>query len=380
MSQVDLNNVSATSSLGELGPTTSLQLMFAKLQLELAETAKTQAMDKMDAIAKVQDEQKLVSQLLNEARQAKADANSGIAAGTQSETYSNGTTEKNTKNCTLMSKEMVDYMDAHGLAYDKTGGDYNHSSDEWDVAITALESRLEELGTNTQQEMVYVQDYMGQYNSYLQGANTQIANSNQTLTNLARGSSRQTGRRHPPQGASMSQITEQEKDIQSALLDMAKAAGFTEKEFHTIQAALEKGATLADVFNISKDTLESGYAYAYNLYKAGNYKDAESMFRGLCMYDGDDPRYWMGLAGCLQAREAWQQAIDTYGMAGVAGGLKDPAPFYYGGLCYLKLGDGENAAASFRAALGLGDASIPAHKAVHDRIRALLATLSQSKE
>ena len=49
------------------------------------------------------------------------------------------------------------------------------------------ESRLEELGTNTQQEMVYVQDYMGQYNSYLQGANTQIANSNQTLTNLARG-------------------------------------------------------------------------------------------------------------------------------------------------------------------------------------------------
>ena len=187
MSQVDLNNVSATSSFGELGPTTSLQLMFAKLQLELATTAKTQAMDKMDAIAKVQDEQKLVSQLLNEARQAKADANSGIAAGTQTETYSNRTTEKNTKNCTLMSKEMVDYMDAHGLAYDKTGGDYNHSSDEWDVAITALESRLEELGTNTQQEMVYVQDYMGQYNSYLQGANTQIANSNQTLTNLARG-------------------------------------------------------------------------------------------------------------------------------------------------------------------------------------------------
>ena len=178
----------------------------------------------------------------------------------------------------------------------------------------------------------------------------------------------------------MSQITEQEKDIQSALLDMAKAAGFTEKEFHTIQAALEKGATLADVFNISKDTLESGYAYAYNLYKAGNYKDAESMFRGLCMYDGDDPRYWMGLASCLQAREAWQQAIDTYGMAGVAGGLKDPAPFYYGGLCYLKLEDGENAAASFRAALGLGDASVPAHKTIHDRIRALLATLAQSEE
>ena len=186
MSQVNFSSTSSVS-LGELGPTTSLQLMFAQLQLELAETAKTQAMDKMEAISEAQEEQKFVSQLLNEARQSKADANSGISAGTQSETYSNGTTEKNTKNCTLMSKEMVDYMDAHGLAYDKTGNDYNHSSDEWDVAITALEGRLEELGTNTQQEMVYIQDYMGQYNSYLQGANTPISNANQTLTTLARG-------------------------------------------------------------------------------------------------------------------------------------------------------------------------------------------------
>ena len=62
-----------------------------------------------------------------------------------------------------------------------------HSEEEWDVAIASLEARLEELGTDTQQQMVYIQDYMGQYNSYLQGANTQISNSNQTLTSLARG-------------------------------------------------------------------------------------------------------------------------------------------------------------------------------------------------
>ena len=183
MSQVDFNNVSATSSLGELGPTTSLQLMFAKLQLELAETAKTQAMDKMDAIAKAQDEQKLVSQLLNEARQAQADGNSGTGVG---KTSINGVTVTG-KDCYPMSQEMVDYMDAHKLAYPNGDGDYILGKDEWDVVITSLESRLEELGTGTQQEMVYVQDYMGQYNSYLQGANTQIANSNQTLTSLARG-------------------------------------------------------------------------------------------------------------------------------------------------------------------------------------------------
>ena len=120
----------------------------------------------------------------------------------------------------------------------------------------------------------------------------------------------------------MPQTAEQEQEIRVAMLDMAKAAGFTEEEFDTMRSALEKGATLADVFNISKEAMESAYAYAYNLYKAGNYKDAESMFRGLCLYDGDDPRFWMGLAGCLQAREAYQLAIDTYGMAGVAGALK----------------------------------------------------------
>ena len=67
----------------------------------------------------------------------------------------------------------------------------------------------------------------------------------------------------------MSQNAEQEKEIQASLLEMAQAAGFTEEEFKTIQSALAKGATLADVFNISKEAMESAYAYAYNLYNGG---------------------------------------------------------------------------------------------------------------
>lgn len=194
--QVD-NSGTSSVTFGQLGPTSSLQLMFARLQLELAGTAKSQAMDKMDAISKAQDEQKLVSQLLNEARQAKADAKNGNSSDITTTYYTYDKDGKVTgsytetapkgKNYNPMSNEMVKYMDEHGLAYDKTGDDHMHTEEEWDVAITALEGRLEELGTNTQQEMVYIQDYMGQYNSYLQGANTQISNSNQTLTSLAKG-------------------------------------------------------------------------------------------------------------------------------------------------------------------------------------------------
>ena len=205
--QVD-NTSTSSVSFGQLGPTSSLQLMFAKLQLELAETAKAQAMDKMDAIAEAQDEQKLVSRLLNEARDKKA--NTTEAAESSTVTYKNvakrdengkimrdgngeiiredrtETIEKG-KKWSAMSQEMVDYVDEHDLAMDNTLNDHLQREEQWDVLITSLESRLEELGTNTQQEMVYIQDYMGQYNSYLQGANTQISNSNQTLTSLAKG-------------------------------------------------------------------------------------------------------------------------------------------------------------------------------------------------
>ena len=205
--QVD-NSGTSSVTFGQLGPTSSLQLMFARLQLELAGTAKSQAMDKMDAISKAQDEQKLVSRLLNEARDKKA--NTTEAAESSTVTYKNvakrdengkimrdgngeiiredrtETIEKG-KKWSAMSQEMVDYVDEHDLAMDNTLNDHLQREEQWDVLITSLESRLEELGTNTQQEMVYIQDYMGQYNSYLQGANTQISNSNQTLTSLAKG-------------------------------------------------------------------------------------------------------------------------------------------------------------------------------------------------
>ncbi|MBR5998129.1 MAG: USH1C-binding protein 1 [Deltaproteobacteria bacterium] len=162
-------NVSSISS-GNLGVcgTTSLQFMFAQLQMELAKAAKESAMDKMEQIKTSQQERKQISAFLNECRQAQANAESD-------------------GKCTAMSDACVEYMNEHKLAYDKTGDDNLHNKDEWKVAITSLEGRLDEVGSDTQQLMVYVQDFMGQYNSYLQGANTQINNGNQTLLSLARG-------------------------------------------------------------------------------------------------------------------------------------------------------------------------------------------------
>jgi len=164
MSQV--NSISNIASSIDLGVGGSLQLRFAKLQLALSEVSKEAAMKEIDAIEKSQEEQKQVSQMLQQARQAQAEATD--------------------KNATAMTQEMQDYMDKNNLAYDKAGNDNLHYKDQWEVAINSLKAHLDQLGTNTQQKMVFVQDYMGQYNSYLQGANSAIQQSNQTLAELAR--------------------------------------------------------------------------------------------------------------------------------------------------------------------------------------------------
>ncbi|GHT82093.1 hypothetical protein AGMMS49960_07790 [Betaproteobacteria bacterium] len=145
----------------------SLQMMFAKLQLALAESSKSSAMGYINDIQNTQEEQKLVAKMLQEARQLQADA---------------GATGKTT----LMSDNMAEYMRDKGLAWDTKGNDKAHFKDEWEVAIKSLQARSESLGTDTQQKMVFVQDFMGQYNSYLQGSNSIIQQSNQTLAELAR--------------------------------------------------------------------------------------------------------------------------------------------------------------------------------------------------
>ncbi len=175
MSQVTGNNsIRGITDTIDLGPTGSLQFQFAKLQLAMAELSKQGAMDYIEQIQNSQDEQKKISAMLQQARQLQADAKAG-----------KGNYEQN-KSCSLMPKDMLEYMDKNGLAYDKKGGDHVHNKDEWDVSIQSLQAQLDRVGSNTQQLMVFVQDFMGQYNSYLQGSNSVIQQANQTLGELAR--------------------------------------------------------------------------------------------------------------------------------------------------------------------------------------------------
>ena len=148
----------------DLVPTGSLQVMFAQLQQEQAEIIKQQAMQQMKETEALQAEQRQVSGYLDQARSLQSEAEASDSA-------------------TAMPGEMQEYMLKNGLAYDTTGDDLDMTYEEWDVAISSLESRMEMLGVQTQQLMVNAQELIGAYNS------NQQVNGNQTILSLSRGQS-----------------------------------------------------------------------------------------------------------------------------------------------------------------------------------------------
>ena len=148
----------------DLVPTGNLQLMFAQLQQEQAEIIKQQAMQQMKETEALQAELRQVSGYLDQARSLQSEAEASDSA-------------------TAMPGEMQEYMLKNGLAYDTTGDDLDMTYEEWDVAISSLESRMEMLGLQTQQMMVNVQEFIGAYN-----ANQQV-NGNQIISSLSRGQS-----------------------------------------------------------------------------------------------------------------------------------------------------------------------------------------------
>ena len=171
-----MSQVNATNALTQimndidLGPTQSIQFMFAKLQLAQSQLCKNQAESYMKQLEGIQEEQKKCAEMIELARKQQN------AAKAVSDTHA-----------TTMPQEMIDFFNERGLSFDLTGGYTTHNAGEWDYNIKSLTNYQEQIGNKTQTLMVYLQDFIGQYNSYLQGANTQIANANQTLTSIARG-------------------------------------------------------------------------------------------------------------------------------------------------------------------------------------------------
>ncbi len=179
MSQISgVGNSGSVGGVDSLGTCMSVNFVFAKLQMELAASAKDSALGYIGQIEQSQADQKEIADMIQRCRELQNQA-------------------KDSGGCTEMPADVRAYMDKNNLTYDLTTGgvknptketaDGLHNKDEWDVAIQSLQAYQEQIGTDIQTKMVYVQDFMGQYNSYTQGANSAIQSGMQTLTAVARG-------------------------------------------------------------------------------------------------------------------------------------------------------------------------------------------------
>ena len=201
----------------------SPQMALAMLQMDLARTNKDQAMAGIKEIEAEQTKKKQIADALNAARDLK-EVGTIRGSGTQAE-YDNmtkGMSEYRDKKWAAVGS-LKTFPESHGItpapygdlnkavqiwstAIDQmqklktvnaacdaagigmpTSSDKDKNKAEWDKVIAQLQTKMDTCGANIQTQMVQLQDFMGQYNSYMQGANSAISQSNQVLTGLAKG-------------------------------------------------------------------------------------------------------------------------------------------------------------------------------------------------
>ena len=149
----------------DLGADASVQYAFAQMQLAKAQSCKTQAEDYMKQIEALQADQKTAAEMIQKARALKEAAKTSGATA-------------------AMPSDMASYFKAKGLAVSDSAAAF--TSDEWTTHIQTLSSYETSIGNKTQTLMVYLQDAISQYNSYLQGASATISKMGEVLRDIAR--------------------------------------------------------------------------------------------------------------------------------------------------------------------------------------------------
>lgn len=265
LNQVNQNSLIDGISSGESTASADIQIMFAKLQMDLAETNKQSAMGKIDAIKSNQALVKKIVDAVNELRTAidglqdtdnitsenVANLESiielceslGVPSPLSAQDLSDMKDLVQAKQWLEEAREMcktgeyyngeegciykdniphlaeinaaikkfnIDPKTVHGDVFGVNGGGWrvlntHHFDDiiskmdnklknnvsmtvaQVKTMITNLEAKKDTIGTDVQQEMVLIQDAMGKYSAYTNGATAQISKYADTLTNIATG-------------------------------------------------------------------------------------------------------------------------------------------------------------------------------------------------
>ena len=138
----------------------SIQFRFALYQLNYANQCRQNAVNYMGQIEQIQDQAEEAAEMITKARDAEA-------------------------KCSGVPAEVVSYMNTNKLGM--KGSASSCSSDEWSYNLASLTQYQESISSKTQTLMVYLQDFISQYNSYLQGANAAVQESASTMRAILTG-------------------------------------------------------------------------------------------------------------------------------------------------------------------------------------------------
>ena len=148
---------------------TSVELMFAKLQNDLAVENREYAKSRIEGIKAKQAEQKEISNLI-------ASLRTKIAGLTKDDAEVKITDQKFLDDINKWTPKGSSSL---------ISGNTNKAGVE--ACIASLQSIQETKGSDIQQDMIFVQDFMSKVASYSQGAISAISKSGDTLTSIARG-------------------------------------------------------------------------------------------------------------------------------------------------------------------------------------------------
>ncbi len=229
MIRVDSPHTSGAGGIGDidLGPNGSVQLMFAKLQLLMANEAKVKAETCIQKIESVQDDQQKALKLISKARNLQNDAKTDVNAPAEIKFVRNALNAglsiiefllkavappserefvKQMINlsrafadgmCDIMNfilnpnpykseitPELKKFFEENGLVLVPKGSNGWINEKEWELNIKTLDTFQNTLPAMTQTMMIQAQNFMGQYNSFMIGASSAISEAKATLNSL----------------------------------------------------------------------------------------------------------------------------------------------------------------------------------------------------
>lgn len=118
----------------------------------------------------------------------------------------------------------------------------------------------------------------------------------------------------------------------------------------TVQDFFNQGGTLQALLNLEPVDMDYVYAYAYQLFNAGDYAGAKRFYLLLVRLSHWQYDYWLALGLCCQRLEEHEEALFCFSQAGVLR-LDDPKPAYLAGLSYTLSARPDMAVKAFQSAL-----------------------------